>query len=73
MISIIAMPSEAWRLAVSFDKLANTVFGGSINETISKRAGRVKEQNLTACVLCKFLDVFDKDHCAKELRKNEPE
>lgn len=69
VIAILFMPKEAWRLAVSFDRLANAVFGGSMNETISARAGKSKEESLCACVLCKFLDLFDKDHCAKEAIK----
>lgn len=59
------MRDEAWRLAVAFDRLANAGLGGDENETISSRANRSKDKFLSACVLCRFLDLFDKDHCEK--------
>lgn len=65
ILSIVFMPKEAWRLAIAFDSLCNAVFGGNHTQTISERAGKAKEESLTACVLCKFLDLFDKDHCEK--------
>lgn len=55
---------RARRLAVSFDQLANTAFGGNEDETISSRAAKAaREHRAWGCVLCKALDWFEKDHC----------
>ena len=64
-LAVLFMPKEAMRLAIAFDMLSNAVFGGNENETISKRCGKILEDSLGACVLCKFLDIFEKDHCKK--------
>ncbi len=55
-------------LAVSFDQLANTAFGGDVDETISSRAGKAARKGKPwACVLCKALAWFDPDHCEKSI------
>ena len=64
---IIVKPSEAWRLAVSADQLANAAFNGSEDETISSRAGRHQDDEAWACVLCWLLDKLDPDHCNKSI------
>jgi hypothetical protein len=59
---------RAWRIAVGFDQLANVSTNGSEDETISSRAGRSMEKGERwACVLCRLLDVFEKDHCRKSI------
>lgn len=60
-------------IAVAYDEFWNTVFGGNPHETISRRASRADREGQTfqtpsrawGCVLCKFLDIFQKDHCRK--------
>jgi hypothetical protein len=69
---IIYDPMEARRMIISLDQMANTIFNGNMDETISSRAGRhcfVKEEDKEkwACILCKILDVFEKDHCKKSI------
>jgi len=64
---VIFEPEESWRLAVSLDQLANTTFNGHEDETISSRAGRLKDDEKWACLLCKFLDHLDPDHCKKSI------
>lgn len=66
LAAIITGSERAWRLAVAYDQLANTATGGSEDETISSRANRamLKGQKW-GCVLCKLLDRFEKNHCAK--------
>lgn len=64
---VVFEPQESWRLAVSLDQLANTTFNGSEDETISSRAGRHRNDEKWACLLCKFLDRLDKDHCEKSI------
>lgn len=60
-------PAHAWDLAISADQLANAAFNGSVDETISSRAGRHKDNEKWACVLCWLLDHIDPDHCEKSI------
>ena len=70
---LVVKPSEAWRLAVSADQLANAAFNGKEDETISSRAGRhcrdshPEDREKWACLLCKLLDKLDPDHCNKSI------
>ena len=61
------MKNYLFNLLVMFDQSANTLFGGYPDETISLRSARERDINgkKWACVLCKFLDLFQKDHCTK--------
>ena len=54
-------------LLIVFDEYVNTLLGGYPDETISLRCARERDLNNKkwACVLCRFLDWFDKDHCTK--------
>lgn len=53
-----------WRHLLSLDVYANTLLGGDHRETISSRLGRNTDCRL--CKLaCRFLNLFDKDHCEK--------
>ena len=55
---------RAWRLAVSYDQLANTAFGGHEDETISSRAYKAATQGRRwGCVLCRLLDKIQPGHC----------
>jgi hypothetical protein len=59
---------RAWRLAIAYDQLANTAFGGSEDETISSRAGRARREGRRwACLLCRLLDAIDPDHCDRSI------
>lgn len=50
------------------DRALNVACGGSSDETMSSRAGKgMKEGKRWACVLCRFLDLFQKDHCLKSI------
>lgn len=72
LFAIVSGSDRAWRLAVSFDQVANTAFGGSEDETISSRAGKeARKGRRWACVLCKFLDLFEKGHCDKSIEADE--
>jgi hypothetical protein len=60
--------SRPWHIALAFDQLANATTGGSEDETISSRAGRLrKEGRGWACVLCRVLDWLQKDHCVNSI------
>lgn len=68
LAAVLGNSTRAWRLAVSYDQLANTAFGGSEDETISSRAGKqARKGKRWACVLCKLLDRFDRDHCERNI------
>lgn len=42
----------------------NVLTGGDANEMLSSRAGKAQLKGKRwACVLCRFLDLFQKDHC----------
>ena len=48
------------------DMLANGALGGSYDETISSRAGRMAQQgSVVAKAVCSILDVFEANHCAR--------
>lgn len=68
LAAILAGSDRAWRLAIAFDQLANAATGGSEDETISSRAHRARSEGRRwGCVLCKLLDLIEKDHCGKSL------
>lgn len=51
-----------------FDEGANVFRGGDPHETISSVAGKAQVKGERwACVLCRFLDLFQKDHCKKSI------
>lgn len=70
--AVLANSARGHRLAVSFDQLANTAFGGDEDETISSRAGKARLKGRRwGCVLCRVLDWFDPDHCANNIELDE--
>ena len=65
-----------WRYIMNWlrwlDEGLNVLTGGDANETMSSRAGKgVKEGKRWACVLCRFLDLFQKDHCARSINADD--
>jgi hypothetical protein len=55
-----------WNILIAVDQLGNTIFGGDPQETISSRSDKaMKAGKKWGCVLCKFLSIFQKDHCQK--------
>jgi len=70
LYTIIVSPDSqrGWRVVIAYDQLANAMTGGSEDETISSRAGREKKNGTQwACVLCKFLNWLQKDHCENSI------
>jgi hypothetical protein len=56
------------RVFVALDQLVNVLFGGDEDETVSSRIAKDKARGRKfACVLCKLLDLIDKDHCDKAI------
>lgn len=61
-----------WRLAKAADQLANVLFLGMEDETISSRAYKASLKGKAwGCVLCKILDRIDPNHCAKSVEWDE--
>lgn len=58
-----------WNILVSIDQFVNALLGGDPDETLSSRAA--KANTWTARLLCWFIGIFDKDHCAKNIEYDE--
>lgn len=66
------MKTYFWNLAVGFDQFLNTLLGGSPDETLSSRAGKAQLKGKKwGCVLCRLLDIVDKDHCKNNIEIDE--
>jgi len=67
------MKRYMWNFLIGIDQLANTVFGGFPDETLSSRMGkRVRLGNCPFCTfMCNVLHLFDKDHCNKSIEEDE--
>lgn len=64
--AIITAPARALRMALAYDRFLNTSANGSDRESISSRAAFARdERKRWACVLCRWLDSIDHDHCNK--------
>lgn len=54
------------------DEALNVLTGGDANETMSSRAGKgQREGKRWACYLCRFLDLFQRDHCARSINPDD--
>lgn len=63
-----AQSGRGYRVTIALDQAANAAFGGSPVETISSRAGRAQQRGERwACVLCRFLGLFQRDHCERSI------
>lgn len=59
-------------LLILLDETGNTLTGGDPGETISSRAGKAMlEGKRWGCVLCRFLNLFQKDHCLKSINPDD--
>ena len=60
------------RVFVAFDQLLNALLGGDEDETLSSRLGKdARRGRYVGCVLCKLLDLIDKNHCEKAIERDE--
>lgn len=73
MLGVVLFGSDrAWRLAVAYDQLANTTFGGDEDETISSRAAKAARNGKRwGCLLCRLLDRFEDKHCENSIELDE--
>jgi len=50
----------------------NVLTGGDANEMLSSRAGKAQLKGKRwACVLCRFLDIFQRDHCLRSINPDD--
>ena len=60
-----------FNILIALDRLLNAICGGKPDETVTLRLGKDRDRGcVTSCVLCKFLDIFEKDHCTKSVERN---
>ena len=68
------MKSYGRRVAVAIDQLFNALLGGDEDETISSRAEKARRKGKRwGCVLCRFLDWLDPNHCTNSIEPDEGE
>lgn len=58
-----------WKIAVAKDQGFNAAFlNGSEDETVSSHAARARNEGRKwGCILCKFLDAVEENHCDKSI------
>lgn len=61
-----------WNILIALDQLGNAVTGGDPDETISSRMGKhLAKHDCPFCnLMCKFLNLFQKDHCIKSIERD---
>jgi len=66
------MKRYVWNLLISIDQFFNTLLGGDPDETMSSRMGKhLAKHDCPFCkLMCKFLNLFEKDHCVKSIEKD---
>ena len=68
------MKSYGRRVAVAIDQLFNALSGGDEDETVSSRAEKARRKGKRwGCVLCRFLDWLDPNHCTNSIEPDEGE
>ena len=56
---------------VGLDQLANAVFGGDPDETISSRCGKREHSSWICRRLCAWLNKIDPRHCTESIESDE--
>ena len=68
------MKAYGYRVAVAIDQLFNTLLNGDEDETISSRAAKARLKGKRwGCILCRFLDWLDPNHCTNSIEPDEGE
>lgn len=60
-----------WNILIAIDQLVNTILLGDPDETISSRAGKLKDKRAWAKWLCWLLNKFDTEHCKDAIEEDE--
>lgn len=60
-----------WNHLVCLDQWINVWLGGDPDETLSSRMGKRPHESCGIChFLCKWLNVFEQDHCNKAVERD---
>lgn len=66
LLATLVGSNRAWEISLGWDHLLNALTGGKPGELVSSRANRARREGRRwGCVLCKWLDDIDPDHCAR--------
>jgi hypothetical protein len=61
-----------WNVLIAVDQFGNALGGGDPDETISSRAAKAQRVGKRwGCVLCRWLDKIDPNHCEKSIETDE--
>jgi hypothetical protein len=61
-----------WNVLIALDQFGNAVTGGDPDETISSRADKAMNKGKRwGCIMCRLLNLIQKDHCQKSLEPDE--
>jgi hypothetical protein len=74
-MSLASFGRRAWHwfsnVSISFDLLGNALAGGTLRQTISKRAALARDRGRTwGCILCRLLEAIDPGHCDRAKEPN---
>lgn len=56
-------------IGTALSRLISTILGGDPEDTISLRLAQCKDRCRVCFFLCRFLELFDKDHCNKATKR----
>lgn len=67
------MKKYLYNILIGIDQLVNTILCGDPDETISSRMGKhvAKNDSFWCNLICKLLNLIEKDHCKKAIEKDE--
>lgn len=65
--------SVTWLMLLALDRYANTLLFGKDHETISSRLGKQEDVCLFCFFICRFLDLFEKNHCQLSIIREQNE
>lgn len=61
-----------WNVLIAIDQLGNALTLGDPDETISSRAAKAQAKGRRwGCILCRALNLIQRDHCQRSLEPDE--
>lgn len=69
------MTRYIWNVLIWIDQGFNTLLAGDPDETLSSRMGKYvkRRRGFIPCVICKMLDLIDKNHCIENIEADRGE
>lgn len=67
------MKTYLYNILIAIDQLCNAILGGYPDETMSSRMGKhvAKGDSRFCHLICKLLNIIDKNHCIDAIEKDE--